>query len=1206
MKRKMNDKLIQLYSILEQLETELKGQMKQETVVGFNNGSFRELITRRNSTLKAIKGIKNEADTNFMKALQSAMENIEAPNRYEDIRRLLEIKNSTKSSEKVIIIADIMCVSPEFAKEARGLLESLGIIKSKKTRKNVPSKQIEGQISLDFAAINKQTTPAPVKEEKKEPVINPNEDLIKELQDYLPKTDDVSEKLRIKQAIKMLKTKSAKTKNVWGIGYVSSANANLFKDLILSSNYLSAKLPQSAVNRSTLKLIIEDLNTLQIQALNNPESVAVENYNVNPEDQEEAQALTSIYDILKSAIDAKKVVTASDGIRIPRRSLKIYEENTKTLARIDEAKRVKAINDAKSRFNPVIPNSLFDSFVVKNEKDEYYRELGKQILTSSNYKQDPEYITLQKQVLAALKSILDKKKNQSYVLSHSTLSATMPLALMPGKPILALMAPKKEINSNPLEKIVSDVMKQNDDLTDVVNESVRRILEILSTIKKEDQNAVSEYTKKYTLERTPLTRVLPETLAIIPGKPILALMPSKQIAVRQSSELVPSTISSTSVRNISDEVNAFLEATKRPEDPELDKLIAEVKGYKVEAIALPEPNKLRALPSAPITPIVEPTIELSAISRNRLEYQEIYNMIEEIRTTPGVPTKAINDVVAKFNALTDRSKETELDQIIAEVKGFDTNAPLIDTNIPKRVDRNKAPLPLMPGKPLQALPEANKRMVISNKIAKALSKSNDDTPYEEKVQIATEVLSLLDDMPKMKEDQELDQIIAEVKGYATFDNYDSTYVPPKRYNPNSYQNEDETFSKQMKTFFQENDAFSSDEALNDSVTKLISGIAGDTTELDSIVSEVKGLIGYEPKTRSESQILLPESMLKRTSNKKTESIPTRIKNWSETRIRNIRVFWESIMDVALEEENRLGSNPYVTRITKILELLKERAEQYFNEYNGQVDVMPNLYERPQKAKLPEIDDSLLLNVSEYEATLIKGIFKSGQLIVASQEIIKKISDFIEDKTRQSYKPEYYRIEQLSIKIADCKHAIEQAEDYPKGYSEIIINQNRSDIAKYEEQIADIQKYIADHAQETCSHEYARIRDLQYYITCLNEQIARTQVKLYESAKNNNDSSRAEEYRDSVMGSFGIDLSNYFDLSNADTDIQELSQLEDDKLISHIKFVIDSLRILSEDTKKVEDIKRISRDMNSLNHRISSLNLSRTRVYPGTRQIQIRI
>lgn len=1196
MKRKMNDKLIQLYSILEQLETELKGQMGQEqTIAGFNNGSFRELITRRNSTLKAIKGIKSEADTNFMKALQSAMENIQGPNAYGDIIRLLEINNSTKASEKLVIIDDIMCVNPELAKEARTLLESLDIIKPKRTRSS-SNKQIEGQISLDFAAINKQTAPAPTtpakQEEKKEPVINSNEDLIKELQEYLSKTSDILEQANIKRAIKMLKTKSAKTKNVWGIGFVSSTNANLFKDLILNSSYLSAKVPQSEANKNALKSTLEALNSLQKEALNNPESLTVKNYSVNPEDQEEAQALTSKYDILKSAIDAKKVVPASDGVNIQRRSLKTYEENNRTLARINDSKaRINASfkrvsNNKAPKFNPVIPNDLFNSFTVKNEKEAYYKELGKQILASSSYtKQDPEYITLQKQVLATLKSILDKKKNQSYVLSHSTLSATMPRALMPGKPIQALMAPKKEVNSNPLEKIVSDVMKQNDDLTDVVNESVRRILEILSTI-KEERNDVSDSTKKYSLERT-------------------VFIPSKQIAVRQPSKLVPSTISSTPVRNIRNEVNSFLEATKRPEDSELDKLIAEVKGYKVEAIALPELNKPRALPSASITP-GESIVELSTLSRKRLEYQEIYNILEEIKADPGVPIEAINDVVAKYNAMTDRSKETELDEIIAEVKGYDTSSYVPFDNIPKRAEKNKAPLPLMPGKPLQALPEANKRMVVFDEIAKALSKSNDDTPYEEKTKIATEVLSLLDDMPKMTEDQELDQIIAEVKGYTNLDNCDLTYVPPKRYNPNNYQNEDEAFSKQMKEFFQENDAFSSDEALNDSVTKLISGIAGDTTELDSIVSEVRGLIGYEPKTRSESQILLPESVLKRTPNQKKESIPKKIKNWSETRVRNIRVFWESIMDVALEEENRLGSNPYITRITKILELLKERAEQYFNEYNGQVDVMPNLYERPQKAKLPEIDDSLLLNVSEYEATLIKGIFKSGQLIVATQEIIKKVSDFIEDKTRQSYKPEYYRIEQLSIKIADCKHTIEQAGTYPKGYSEIIINQNRSDISKYEKQIADIEKYIADHAQETCSHEYARIRDLQYYITCLNEQIARTQVKLYESAKNNNDSSRAEEYRDSVMGSFGIDLSNYFDLSNADTDIQELSQLDDDKLISHIKFVIDSLRILSEDTKKVDDIKRISNDMNSLNRRISSLNLSRTRVYPGTSQIQIRI
>lgn len=1219
MKRKMNDKLIQLYSILEQLDVALKEQMeRQQTVAGFNNDSFRELITRRNSTLKAIRGIKNEADANFMKVLQSAMENIQGPNGYGDIIRLLEIKNSTKSSEKLVIIDDIMCVNADQSKEAKVLLESLDIIKPKKTRSN--SKQIDGQIALDFAAINKQTVPEPTtpakQEAKKEPVINPNDDLIKELQEYLSKTSDILEQANIKRAIKMLKTKSAKTKNVWGIGYVSSTNANLFKDLILNSSYLSAKVPQSEANKNTLKSTLETLNSLQKEALNNPESLTVKNYSVNPEDKEEAQALASTYDILKSAIDAKQVVSASDGAKVPRRHLKTYEKNAQTLARINDFKArgnasFKRVSDAKMpEFNPVISNGLFNSFTAKNEKDAYYEELGKKIFTSVNHeisKQDPEYISLQKQVLDTLKSILDKKKNQSYVLSHSTLSATIPLALMPGKPVLALMAPKKGlVNDNPLEKIVLDVMKQHDDLTDVVNESIRRILQILNTIEKRKTNDDLDSNKKYSLERKPLNIVLPETLALMPGKPVLALMPPKQIAVRQSKELMPSATISAPSRNIRDEVSAFLEAIKRPEDPELDKLIAEVKGYNIADIALPEAPKLQALPTATVKPIVEPVVELSTISKKRLEYQELYSMLEKINTTPGVPLEAINEVLDKINAITDRSNETELDQIIAEVKGYNTTTPLVDTNIPKRAGKNKEPLSLMPGKPLQALPEASKRMVISNKIEKALSKSNDESSFEDKVQIANEVLLLLKDMPKMKEDPELEQIIAEVKGYDNLDDYDSTYVPPKRYNPNNYQNEDEVFSAQIETFFQENDAFRSDSALNESIDQLIDGIAGDTTELDSIVSEVKGLIGYEPKMHPESQILLPESMLKRTYGKKTESIPTRIKNWSETRIRNIRIFWDSIMDVALEEENRLGSNPYVTRITKILELLKERAEQYFNEYNGQVDVMPGLYQRPRKDILPEIDDSLLLNVSEYEATLIKGIFKSGQLIVETQERIKKISDFIEDKTRQSYKPEYYRIEQLSIKIADCKHVIEQASTYPKGYSEIITNQNNLNIAKYERQIADIQKYIADHAQETCSNEYARVRDLQYYITCLNEQIARTQVKLYKCAKNSNDLSRAEEYRDSVMGSFGIDLSNYFDLANADTDIQELSQLDEDKLISHIKFVVDSLRILSEDTKTRTERDKISNDMNSLNSRISSLNLSRTRVYPGTRQIQVRI
>ncbi|MCM1053022.1 MAG: hypothetical protein NC483_03525 [Ruminococcus sp.] len=420
---------------------------------------------------------------------------------------------------------------------------------------------------------------------------------------------------------------------------------------------------------------------------------------------------------------------------------------------------------------------------------------------------------------------------------------------------------------------------------------------------------------------------------------------------------------------------------------------------------------------------------------------------------------------------------------------------------------------------------------------------------------------------------------------------------------NAYPKTQEEINSYFMDVLKDNQALASEENMNRAVSQILDTLTeGRHSELDSLLTEVQTLLansrGPVGIVKSEdSQVLVQEAL-------PSAQITSRVKGsrkWHS--FKNAKIFLKSLIAVSLvdEEEERLGTNPYVSRLIKIVDNIVDRCKMALGDEDTRNNKLNGHYytvniQDVDATGLPDALNHPELYLDDYDAVLIQGIMKGEALINEANKRLRELVTYINEGTKKRFGFEYKRIEQLEQEIEmnnlDIKH--EKENHMPDSETIIARNEDAIDIANRE--IKEIKVYITEHSQELFISEYAKINVLNGSINDLREKQALAQIKLFERAKERQDIAKAQEYRDSFMKLTSLDLNKYKDLNIAREDVGNLMSLEPEELVQQMNYVIKNLNKFLADTRQAPEIKRAMSDIETLVDSASIISDSTVRLF----------
>ncbi len=398
-------------------------------------------------------------------------------------------------------------------------------------------------------------------------------------------------------------------------------------------------------------------------------------------------------------------------------------------------------------------------------------------------------------------------------------------------------------------------------------------------------------------------------------------------------------------------------------------------------------------------------------------------------------------------------------------------------------------------------------------------------------------------------------------------------------------------SEYMGRVFEENKALASQDNMKMAISQILDTLTeGKSKEIDGLLKEVKAVLANSksPIKPSDSQLVVSEDLPRTRIVSRVDGT----RKWYS--FKNFKIFCKSLMAASLvDEDERLGRNPYVSRLVKIVDNIVERCKMALGDEATRNNRLNDRYYMirgdEDTARLTEALNNPELHISDYDTILITGIIKSEKLIKEASAKINELVTYIRNNTKKRFQFEYMRMADLQKEIEGYEEEIAEAKRHHTPDSETIIYRNEDliDIAKRE--IREIELYITEHSEELYISEYARLNVLNASINNLREKQALAQIKLYENAKEREDQDTAQNYRDAVMRLTSLDLDKYFDLNSAREDVRNLMSLDSDNLVNQMNYVIGSLDELLKDTLTYPEINRIGSDIHNLKESVNSLS-----------------
>ena len=251
MNRTLNDKLVILYNNLDRINQKFRERVIEANDIGnLTVDIISDLVEQRNTLLKIIGKVKAEADNNFYRFINVKMNSEASPTIYKIIKSLLELKNSTNTSEKLVIIDDLLCLNESKAKEARTLLEILKLEEERLKEAKETKKEVEPERETSSVKVVKEIEPEIETSSVKATSADSKEDLDLKAKEALLKT--IFEPIP-KQKINPLKFLERKSKNLEAIiPYVKAkinAKAPEIKERIITYTSIIKENSYKALNK---------------------------------------------------------------------------------------------------------------------------------------------------------------------------------------------------------------------------------------------------------------------------------------------------------------------------------------------------------------------------------------------------------------------------------------------------------------------------------------------------------------------------------------------------------------------------------------------------------------------------------------------------------------------------------------------------------------------------------------------------------------------------------------------------------------------------------------------------------------------------------------------------------------------------------------------------------------------------------------------